>query len=544
MYDLKGGRVTVWAVPILFGVLAFAFRALSAPDLANDHYMTLGWAQQVLFGEWPERDFVEPGMPLSYLLSAAAQYFWPGPFSELVLTAAMLAAAAGITTLVAARLSGSWIIGVFAACFELALNPRFHSFHKVLTPVVAILLLQAYARVPSRVRLLWLGAWVVIAALFRHDLGVYIGLATVVGLLLLHADNWRDSARALGTTVAGGAIIFLPYAAYVQWAVGWREHLRRGYEFLQSDTHQIFEGLPALADIAQWNRDGAVALLFFLVHGTLVAMIATLVLRRRHHSRETRAIAAAVATALAAFIPVILREPVDGRLTDLAGVAAMGMAWLLGEGIVAEREASRGQRPVLTIVTVLASVLFAAAAGGSVWLLARVGEQIDNTGVYAGRRGLEDTWRDLRDRGTIWPWARSWPSRELPQAVLYLRACTSADDAVLLTWPAPEYNFFSRRRFAAGHVEFLPPSAFTTPLDQEQMLGWLQRQRVPVILTNRDRYEEFARAYPSVASYLAGRYEGFGEFTIYDGSRITVSAQRGLTPSRTWGPERWPCGFQ
>ncbi len=35
MYDLKGGRVTVWAVPILFGVLAFAFRALSAPDLAT-----------------------------------------------------------------------------------------------------------------------------------------------------------------------------------------------------------------------------------------------------------------------------------------------------------------------------------------------------------------------------------------------------------------------------------------------------------------------------------------------------------------------------
>ena len=150
----------------------------------------------------------------------------------------------------------------------------------------------------------------------------------------------------------------------------------------------------------------------------------------------------------------------------------------------------------------------------------------------------------VRDRGTIWPWARSWPSRELPQAVLYLRACTSADDAVLLTWPAPEYNFFSRRKFAAGHVEFLPPSAFTTALDQEQMLGWLQRQRVPVILTNRDRYEEFARAYPSVAAYLASRYEPFGEFTIYDGSQITVSSRRGLTPTRTWGPQRWPCAFQ
>jgi hypothetical protein len=177
-------------------------------------------------------------------------------------------------------------------------------------------------------------------------------------------------------------------------------------------------------------------------------------------------------------------------------------------------------------------------------MLARVGEQIDNTGIYAGWRSVSETWDDLRDRGTVWPWARSWPSRELPRVVLYLRACTSANDAVLLTWPAPEYNFFARRRFAAGHVEFLPPSAFTTDEDQMQMLTRLAQQVVPITLTNQDRYEEFERAYPKVASYLASRYQPFGEFTIYDGSKVTLASRGDLRPTRTWGPENWPCGFQ
>ena len=38
--------------------IAFGFRFITVRDLPNDHYMHLAWAQQVLFGQVPGRDFV------------------------------------------------------------------------------------------------------------------------------------------------------------------------------------------------------------------------------------------------------------------------------------------------------------------------------------------------------------------------------------------------------------------------------------------------------------------------------------------------------
>ncbi len=541
--DLKGGRLASWAVPTVLGLLIFVFRALSVSDLSNDHYMSLGWAQQVVFGEWPERDFVDPGMPLSYLASAAVQYVWPGPFSELLLTAGMLAVAAAVTTVVAAHLSGRWGIGLFAALVELAFNPRFYSFPKVLTPAVALLLIHSYASAPSRRRAMWLGVWAVTAALFRHDLGLYIGLTLVAGLMAAHGRDVRQGGRAFVQAVAGGALLFVPYAVYVQWAVGWPEHLRRGVEFFKADAHQVFAGLPELAQLAEWNRAGTVAFLFFANFVLLLAATATLATRWRELSRSNRSVATAALVALVTFLPVILRQPIDDRLPDLAAVTSLVMAWLMGQCVSALVLPAQAIRKRISPALPVLGLVLGLSVAANVFALGRVSEQIDNTGVYAGWRGIRETWGELRQRGSEWPWARMWPSRDLPEAIRYLNACTASTDALLLTWPAPEYNFFAQRRFAAGHVEFLPPSAYTTELDQQQMLDWLARQSVPVTLTNKDRYEEFVRAYPRVAAYLSENYEPFATFSIYDSATIVVSSRRGLTPTSTWGPEGWPCGF-
>lgn len=544
MHRLRGGRLAAWLVPIIFGGLATAFRLLSKADLANDHYMTLGWAQQVLLGAWPERDFIEPGMPLSYLYSSLVQYYWPGPFSELAVTSAFVGAAAGVTVLCAARLSGSWLIGVFVALIELGFNPQLHSFHKVLTPVVTLALLQAYGLVPSRRRLVWLGLWVAVSVLFRHDLGLYAALGALVGLVVQHWRQWRACGNALLWTAVGGLILMAPYGAYVQWASGWSEHVRRGAEFGKSEVHQLFTGIPGPAALFQADRSGAVAWLFFGAHLLLLIGLVVLIVRRRELESADAGAAAAAMTLLALFLPVILREPIDGRLTDLAGVFALGLAWVLGEGTSRCGRLVRRGRHAAAAVTAVVLVIASFAAGTSVWALGRVDEQIDDAGLYAGIRGVRETWEDLRDRGRVWPWARFWPTRELPQAVLYLRACTSPTDAVLLNWRAPEYNFFARRRFAAGHVEFLPPSSYTSDADQQWMLDRLAHESVPVMLKNLDQQDEFEGAYPRVNAYLESRYNTVGTFTIYDGARIEIRVRRGLTATRTWGPDEWPCGFE
>ena len=88
---VQSRRRTVGTTAAAVGMLAFGFRLVTLRDLTNDHYMHLAWAQQLLFGQLPGRDFVDPGMPLMYTLSAFVQHLWPGPFSEGVLTCLLLA---------------------------------------------------------------------------------------------------------------------------------------------------------------------------------------------------------------------------------------------------------------------------------------------------------------------------------------------------------------------------------------------------------------------------------------------------------------------
>ena len=61
------------ALAALFALTAhFRFTALNN-GFTNDQFIHLANAQQMLFGEWPTRDFLDAGMPLMYAASALAQ---------------------------------------------------------------------------------------------------------------------------------------------------------------------------------------------------------------------------------------------------------------------------------------------------------------------------------------------------------------------------------------------------------------------------------------------------------------------------------------
>ena len=53
--------------PALVFIAACAFRWLSMGALENDHFVALARAHQILHGDWPVRDFADPGQPLAYL---------------------------------------------------------------------------------------------------------------------------------------------------------------------------------------------------------------------------------------------------------------------------------------------------------------------------------------------------------------------------------------------------------------------------------------------------------------------------------------------
>src|SRR4029077_2852306 len=70
----------------LFALAAnFRFLALKS-GFVNDHFVYITGGRQMLFGEWPTRDWIDPGLPLMFAASALAQkIFGPTLFAEGIL---------------------------------------------------------------------------------------------------------------------------------------------------------------------------------------------------------------------------------------------------------------------------------------------------------------------------------------------------------------------------------------------------------------------------------------------------------------------------
>ena len=117
-----------WYVAVAAGCLFVAtalFRYLALTGFPNDEYEHLAGAQQMLFGEWPTRDFFDPGMPLMYAVSAGAQLLLGRTlFAEAVLDFSMLGLAAACTLVGAHRVSRSLLIAAAVAILSVLIFPR------------------------------------------------------------------------------------------------------------------------------------------------------------------------------------------------------------------------------------------------------------------------------------------------------------------------------------------------------------------------------------------------------------------------------------
>ncbi len=548
-----------WTFATAIGFIAFGFRLINVRDLPNDHYMHLAWAQQLLFGELPGRDFVDPGMPLTYLLSALVQVVSPGPFSEAVICCVMIGTAAAVTFVVSAELTGSIVAGVAGAVLEVALYPRLYSYPKIVVPAVTLLLIQQYGRRPGRLPLVLMAIWTAIAVLLRHDLGVYAAAGFGTALFWIHWQRWGDMARAVASYATGVIVAMIPYVLFVQWAEGSIEHFHEAVEFARGEAHQRFLTPPILPFFsnsgisAAWSAEDSAVLLFYAAHLVAIAALVLLVTSRNaprgtanQWQRSTGPVVGASLAMLVLYLVVVLRHPIVSRIQDVATLLTILGVWEFAETRRRAADARVARSASARRVTAFAFamvVAVAAASAASIWNLGSLTERLRDTRIADGVDGVWRTVEGVRETGTQWPWVRFWPAGELPEAIRYLNTCTEPDTALLLTWAAPEYYFFAKRRFAAGHALFLPPDAFTTRHDQELMLARMRRQRIPIVLINETRRKEFASAYGEVDRYLRQEYVPSGHFEIREGSDVIIAMRRDLKPERTYGAERWPCGF-
>jgi hypothetical protein len=526
------------------GIAAFAYRFLSANRLTNDHYMHLAWAQQVLLGDVPGRDFVDPGMPLTYALSALVQYVWPGPFSEVLLTTALLGAAAGLTAWVIHNLTRSTVAAVIAASVQVGLDTRLYSYPKVLVPAACLVAFLRYASAPSSANSAILAIVVAACALLRYDLGVFAAAAVSLGVIVLHAPHWRRALTAFVRFAGVATAVLAPYLAAMQYSQGLLENLREGLEFSKGEVHQLllpWRELPSWSGAATQYDEGN--LILYYVAYALIPGCAGMLLFARTLPRHVIAAMTVAVALLACYCLVILRHPLAARVPDIAAVLAITGTWLTVAMGQAVRRTVSSSSVTSVLVAAAAMTIVAAAPLAATWAVARPADRIERSRVLNGPAKVVERVRALARSGTRWPWTWYWPNGEMPDVVRYVADCTAPQDRVLLTWFAPEYYFFAQRGFAAGHVEFASAAAFATPRDNDKMVERIRSEQVPLVFRNEATATAFTQAYPELTAFIDAHYEWFDSFSLRDGSVIRMGAHRAMAPTRTYGAEGWPCGF-
>jgi hypothetical protein len=402
------------------GLLAFAARYAVTGAIENDHFVTFTRALQVVHGDWPVRDFDDPGFPLSYLLSSlVAMIVGPSLFVNVLLCVALLAITSAVTFLLAFRATDSVATAIAAAAATMIMYPRLYNAPKVIVPVIAVWLAWRYADRRDPGRLVALAAWSAAAFLFRHDYVVYVAAGSVMALVISHAAEPRVMVTRL---VAYGALSLLfvaPWLIYVQ-ALEWlQEYFASALRFVDAERHRTTAGLPPM---------------FYIM---LVIPVAGLLACAKADTRLGRAHLAAASTILLTLDVVFLRDVLQARIPDVIAPTAIVAAAVVARFL---------PRRVMRLVT---AVVAAGLAFGVLVYVARRWEVVA-TPVQAADHVAQVT-RRLR---AVSP--EIIPNQSLAPLIAFLGTCTRADARVLVAGFGPEIPALAHRSFAARLPSWLP----------------------------------------------------------------------------------------
>jgi len=515
---------------VLFTAL---FRFLQLKDgFPNDHFLYIAGGQQILNGDWPTRDFLDQGLPLMFFASALAQRILGPPlFAEAVLMCGAYALAAVLTAAAVRELTGSRVLALLAAIVEVAIVTRTYGYPKVLVYAAGFYLLQRYVTRPTMGRLFALSAAIVVAFLFRHDHGIYLGIGGVLAVWLADVPGLGPGgARRAATLVALSALLTAPYLIYVQVFGGVWAYLQTGLEFRAGEiTRQPHVWPPLFGD-----QPHHAALLY---EYWAIPIVAALLLLCYRHRDNVRTIMARVTPLIVVALLVnwtFIRDPLITRLHD-----AIAPAVTLGSWLVASAWRSRHPwlwRPV--------AVLLVALVARSVMGVGSTIEQLD-------RAGLLVTWRRIPEFAAEVSTAlhEQHAERQLPSRAAhalwpfyaYVDRCTTHDHRLLVGGFAPEVPVFTQRAFAGGQLGFVQ-GYYEGEQYQRLVLQRLSREVVPfVVLPGEAAINQFGAGFRLLANYVRVRYIPL--VTLGDDPSTAVQVLfDGELPVAARDPETgWPC---
>lgn len=552
------------AVAVLIFIWAWLYRYNdldgAVAGLADDHffYLVRGW--QLLYGEWPDRDFVDPGAPLTFVLAALVQLVGGrGTWSEIVFSVTALSVATTLTFWSARRASGSTVIGTLAALFQALLLTRYYNYPKVLIYAVAIPALWSYVDQPTLRKRIGLAVLSVTALLFRHDHGLFVGLAVAATILFQVHIGWFARAKHLAAYVVLTVACAAPYLAWLQWNGGVVAHVTSANSWAQRDRVRAPLILPAFAlsaregddpidDEGDWWQRGVFVQasrnfepwLFWLIVALPVGVLAAQAGKPEPrtdwpHARQKLLVLGLVGAVL---IWGFVRGNLTVRFGDVSVTTAILGAWLLRAAV---RFLGEGRSFLVRVAA--AGITLVVLAGTVFVLVPSVRERLDHAGMVDRPLGAVDRARLMTTRLVTWP-LEGWASpddRGPMRLAFYVRDCTAQDDRVFISPYLAQVHALAQRPFPAGHAD-LRPGFYSTPADQKLALTRLMRQRVPLaIMAAGDDYAGVRKEMPRIDAWLRTEFQEFGDVELGDGSQVKLFARRDRPAARTWRQTGWPC---
>lgn len=462
-------RLSPTAIAVLIGVVAFVFRFLTSGAIENDHFIMLARAYQVLHGDWPVRDFEDPGQPLAYLVStAAAAAFGPTLLVNVALSILFLSVTAAMTYVLALRATGSTLAAIAAAVITIVIPPRMYNTTKIVVPVVAIWLAWRYDDVPTMPWLAALAGWTAVAFLLRHDYAVYTTVSAALLLAIRHAQNRREMLMRLAMFGVLSLLLASPWLLYVQWFEGIPAYFAAALRFTEAE--------------GQRTADWAPSALFF----AMTAIPVTGLLVSPHRGPRLTGVQIASASILVLLIDIaFLRDVVRARIPDVIAPTVVVIAAVAGHLL-----SSRG-------VTRSALVLLSA---GVLWTVVPVMQHrtVPPGLATAARRAIQVTRRLASASPDI------QPDPTLAPLIAYLQRCTLPSHRVLVSGFGPEIPVLAHRPFAGGLSSWIP-GYYESAADVSRALERLNREQVGAAVM-LDGSAVFVRSWPGLGQWIEGHH--------------------------------------
>jgi hypothetical protein len=364
------------------------------------------------------------------------------------------------------------------------------------------------------------------AFLFRHDHGIYLGLAGMLAAWLATAsDGRRGGHRRALAFVAIGLVLVAPYLVYVQVYDGIWAYLQKGLEFRNREFGRAEYVLPT------FSGENPLHAVVFYAYWTFPLIAAALVLTRRRDATARVLPVVVVALLLNA---TFARPPMNARLPDAVVPFVTLAAWL---AITAwHTKPSRVARPLVAALGLLVAA--------SVVSVDRTVEHLDRAGLLAP---FSDWPRYARRTREILEAPHDpivLPSRAAEDLVPfydYVARCTSREHRILVAGLIPEVVFFTHRPFAGGIV-ILPPGYYAAEHYQRSVVNRLRQQTVPFVVIPGKRYiDSFDSLFPLVADHVRARYAPLATFGDEDEWKVDVLIDRTLTADARDAATGWPC---